>query len=211
MKIKDKIKNNKTFLSVCFSIISTIIFAIYNCYLGVCFKDLFAIAISIYYFLLICIKLSALIVEKQFVKKQDKMKSIIRIKTYKTLSIFVFGIDLCLIAPIILMVVKPKDVKFGIIPAITIATYTTYKIIHALLNYKKSKKTHNLIMILLRELNIIEAIVSILTLQHTLIMVNGGMNESMKTLSLITSIGFIVVIIMFSIISFVKNRNISFK
>ncbi len=207
MNIKE-IKNNllyKTLAVSLFSLIINFAFIIYNAYLGIKFRDAFAIGISIYYFLLILIKLTALIIEKNIANKEDIARENARIKNYKISSIFVFIIDFCLIAPIILMVTQPKDVKFGIIPAIAMAAYSFYKIVFAIINYVKSKKSQNLTIILLREINIIGAIVSILTLQHTLIMVNGGMNESMKILSFATSIAFIGLIILFSILSFIKN------
>lgn len=147
-------------------------------------------------------------VEKRISQKEEQIKIFYRIKSYKISSILIFLIDLCLIAPIIIMVVRPNEVNFGIIPAIAMATYSVYKIVVAIINYKKSKKSQNLTVILLRQINIIEAIVSILTLQHTLIMVNGGMDERMQTLSFITSIGFIILIIIFSVLSYLRNKKL---
>ncbi len=214
MKIKEIIKtirNNFLYKTLCasfFSLIVTFVFAVYNAYLGIKYADAFAIGISIYYTFLIWIKFATLVVEKKITQKDDEVKTNIRIKNYKISSIFIFVIDFCLIAPIILMVVQPKEVGFGITPAIVMAAYSVYKIIFAIINYKRSKKSQNPTIILLRQINIIEAIVSILILQHTLIMVNGGMDESMRILSLVTSIAFIGLIVVFSILSFWKNRKL---
>ena len=206
-----KIKNDfsyRTTLSTIFSLLINLVFIIYNGYLGIKYFDAFSIGITIYYALLFWVMLATLIVERNIVKNNKEQKDKIRIKNYKISSIFIFIIDFSLIAPIILMVVNPKDVNFGLIPAIVMATYCVYKIIKAIINYKKSKKTNNLSIVLLKEINIIGAIVSILNLQHTLIMVNGGMNDDMKTLSFVSSVGFIILIIMFSIFSFVKNKTL---
>lgn len=206
-----KIKNDfsyRTTLSTIFSLLINLVFIIYNGYLGIKYYDAFSIGITIYYALLFWVMLATLIVERNIVKNNKEQKDKIRIKNYKISSIFIFIIDFSLIAPIILMVVNPKDVNFGLIPAIVMATYCVYKIIKAIINYKKSKKTNNLSIVLLKEINIIGAIVSILNLQHTLIMVNGGMNDDMKTLSFVSSVGFIILIIMFSIFSFVKNKTL---
>ncbi len=214
MKTKERIKeikNNLLYKTLLVSFMSLMIncaFIIYNAYLGIKFKDAFAIGISIYYFLLIWIKSITLMVEKKIAKKEEKIIKNARIKNYKVSSVFVFIIDFCLIAPIILMVTQPKEIKYDLIPAIAMAAYSTYKITLAIINYVKSKKSQNLTIILLREINIIGAIVSILTLQHTLIMVNGGMDDKMRTLSMITSIGFIVLIIIFSIMSFLRNKKL---
>ena len=182
----------KTLVLCIFSLIVTFAFALYNAYLGIKFSDTFAIAISIYYILLIWVKVATIVVEKRIWRKEEEYKARVRTKNYKISFVFVIIIDLALIAPILLMVVYPKEVNFGIIPAIAMATYSFYKIISSIINYKRSKRSQNLTIILLRELNIIEAVVSILILQHTLIMVNGGMVDSMRSLSFVTSVGFIL-------------------
>ncbi len=212
MSLKEKINKIKTKYKIIVMLILSLVinlgFIAYNSYLGIVFKDAFAIGISIYYLFLFVIRFATLMIERNMSHKEKEEQIKIRVKNYKISSIFIFIIDLCLIAPIILMVTQPNDVKFGLIPAIAMATYCVYKIVIAIINYNRSKKTKNPTQILLKEMNIIGAIVSILTLQHTLIMVNGGMNEDMRTLSLITSIGFILLIIAFSIISFVKNKKL---
>ena len=202
MKLKLKIKSIKkdylqlTLFSACFSLIITFVFSAYNAYLGIKFGDAFAIGISIYYFLLFWIKTATLIVEKIIDKTDERKQKSVRIKNFIISSIFIFVIDFCLIAPIVLMIVMPKDVKFGIIPAIAIAAYTVYKITASIINYSKSKKTENPTILLLREIDVVDSLVSILTLQHTLIMVNGGMSGSMRQLSFVTSIVFIFAIIL---------------
>lgn len=214
MKLSEKIKlikNDflyKTLFASTLSLAVTLAFAVYNTYLGLSFGDAFAIGISIYYLLLVGIKSSTILVEAKIAKKEEKLKTSIRVKNYKISSVFIFITDLCLIAPIILMALHPKEVAFGIIPAITMAAYSVYKIVISIINYKKSKKSQNPTIVLLKEINIIDSIVSVLTLQHTLIMVNGGMNESMQTLSLTTSIAFICLIVIFSVSSYFVNKRI---
>lgn len=214
MKLKDKIKIIRSdflyktlFVSV-FSTFITLIFAVYNAYLGLKYRDSFATGISIYYLLLVIIKFSTIIIEKKILLKAEEEKINIRHKNYIISSCLIFFIDVCLIAPIIIRVINPSNVNFGIIPAITMACYSTYKIIFAILNYKRSINSQNPTTILIRTINVIDASVSILTLQHTLIMVNDGMSYEMRILSLITSITFIIVIIIFSIISFIRNKNL---
>lgn len=214
MKIKQAIKTTKsnflykTLLLSGLSVIVTIAFAVYNLYLGIRYKDAFAIGIFVYYILLIWVKSATIIVERVLSKKDEENQNRIRQKNYKISSVFVFVIDFCLIAPIILMVTQPKDFKYGIIPAIAVATYSVYKIILAIINYKKAKKSCNLSILLLRKINLIDALVSILSLQRTLIMANGGMGKEMQTLSFVSSIEIIILIITFSIVSFVKQKDI---
>lgn len=214
MEIREKFQKiktdfaSKTIFAIVLSLVVNFAFIVYNAYLGFRFGDAFAIGISIYYFLLFWIMAASLLVEKYIFRKNEEKKLEIRKKNYKISSILIFIIDFCLIAPIILMAIKPSEVGFGLIPAISMAAYCVYKIIYAIISYRRSKKSQNPTAILLREVNIIGAIVSILTLQHTLIMVNGGMNAEMQALSLATSIAFIALIVLFSILSFIRNRKL---
>ena len=124
MSLKDAINKiyglkYKTVFMLIFSLVINLGFIIYNSYLGIFFKDAFAIGISIYYLLLFAIRLITLLVEKKISKKNKDVQTKTRATNYKVSSIFVFIIDLCLIAPIILMVTQPHDFKLGLIPAIT--------------------------------------------------------------------------------------------
>lgn len=214
MTVKERIKKiksnffDRTILVAILSQFVNLAFIVYNLYLGIEYHDAFAIGISIYYSLLFLAMLASLLVEVAISKRTEEIKRAIRVKNYKVLSVIIFIIDFCLIAPIILMVTQPKEVMFGIIPAIAMAAYCVYKITSAIVNYRRSKRSQNPTIILFKEINIIAAIVSILTLQHTLIMVNGGMTRDMQALSLSTSIGFIVLIVTFSILSFIKNKKL---
>ena len=204
--IKKFIKNPpKIVFNTMFSVLITFLFAIYNLFLGIRYSDSWGISIAIYYLCLIVARLSFLIVEKKIRKNEKVLKEVIRRKTYIYLSIFMFFIDFCLIAPITLMIIHPKDVSFGLIPSIAVAAYTTYKITIAIINYVKVKKYNNIMFKFVRELSVVDAFVSILTLQHTLIMVNGGMTTQMLKLSSATSFIILLAIIIFSIVSMKKT------
>lgn len=204
--IKKFIKNpQKIVFNTMFSVLITFLFAIYNLFLGIRYSDSWGISIAIYYLCLIVARLSFLIVEKKIRKHEKVLKEVIRRKTYIYLSIFMFFIDFCLIAPITLMIIHPKDVSFGLIPSIAVAAYTTYKITIAIINYVKVKKYNNIMFKFVRELSVVDAFVSILTLQHTLIMVNGGMTTQMLKLSSATSFIILLAIIIFSIVSMKKT------
>lgn len=216
MNIREKIKNfiknpNKILVSTMFSVLTTFLFALYNGYLGFVFNDSWGISISIYYLCLISAKLISITVENKIKNKNYLNIQQIRRTTYVILSMFMFFIDICLIAPISLMIVNPKNVKFGLIPAIVMAVYTTYKVTMGIINYKKVTKTNNLIFKYVRELCVVDALVSILTLQHTLIMVNGGMTSGMKILSSLSSLGIFLIIVIFSVYEIVTTKKSNIK
>ena len=109
--------------------------------------------------------------------------------------------------PISLMVLLQNQVNIGKIPAIAMAAYTTYKITMALIHIRRQKIYHVLIREL-RTINLIDALVSILTLQNTLIMVNAspGEENSMLTLSAISSAAIYLLIIGITVRLFLKGK-----
>lgn len=93
-----------------------------------------------------------------------------------------------------------------LIPAITMAAYTTYKITMASINFKKGTGSPDILFKLLRTVNFIDALVSLLTLQHTLIMVNSkGKFIDMLPLTATTSGAILSAILILSIVTTVKG------
>ena len=94
-----------------------------------------------------------------------------RKKIHLIASIVLLILNVALILPLAIMVVRQKPVNLTLIPAIAMAAYTTYKVIMASINLKRRKKTSNILVKLLRSISFIDALVSVITLQNTLIMV----------------------------------------
>ena len=210
MNLKETLKGfkknpDKIFFSTLFSVLTTLLFALYNGYLGLNYNYSFGLSIAIYYLCLLLARIVAILIERKIRKLSENDIENQRKKTYIGLSIFMFFIDICLLAPIILLITNPKETNFGLIPSIVFAVYTTYKITMAVINYNKVKKVDNLIFQYLRELSVVDAFVSILSLQNTLIMVNSGMTRSMFILSAISSFIIFFVIVAFSIVNMVKT------
>lgn len=102
-----------------------------------------------------------------------------------------------------------KPVNMGQIPAIAMAAYTTYKLTMAFVHIQKKKRSkfNNALVVELRTINFIDALVSILTLQNTLIMVNQTESSAnnMLTLSAISSAAIYIVILFTTVRLLVKG------
>lgn len=89
------------------------------------------------------------------------------------------------------MALFEKPVNMGLIPAIAMAAYTTYKLTMSSIHIQKQKRnsSNNIFVAELRMINFIDALVSILTLQNTLIMVNQTKSsmDDMILLSVVSS------------------------
>lgn len=132
--------------------------------------------------------------QKQAVGKQKTV--------YVLLAVLVMLSSLVLVVPIALMVQNQKSVDFGLIPAITVATYTTYKVTMAIVNYKRNKRYQSVALRLMGTTNFIDAVLSVLTLQNTLITVQeGGVFGKMLTLATVSSAAGTLLIFVVSVLT----------
>jgi hypothetical protein len=198
-----EILNDPTFLKIrkVFSVLVPLFFMIYNGFIGFKLGLIYNISISIYYLLLMSVKSLLLISDNAF--KLDDGKN--RKKIYIISFIILLLINLALIAPSILLIKNQKNVNITSVISIIMATYTFYSVGLSIYNLIKYKNSENLLYKQLKLVVFMNAIVSMMTLQNTLINVNGEMDQSMKTLSSITTFFFIGMLIFLTIFTFCKN------
>ena len=99
-----------------------------------------------------------------------------------------------------------------LIPAIATAAYATWKITAAVINFHRRGRSPDLLVRQLRTISLIDALVSVLTLQNTLIMVNSGDGgRSMLTLTAISSAAIFLGIIALSIVNLFQGRKATNK
>jgi len=193
----------KTVISASGSLAATAIFAFYNGFLGIRHASLWYGTICVYYLILVILRGIIITAEKKTLrdKREDR-----RSKVYITVSALLLILNLSLIIPISLMVVQQKPVNLTLIPAIAMAAYTTYKIIMASVNLKRRKRSSDSLVRLLRTISFIDALVSILTLQNTLIMVNSnGEDTGLLPLTAATSAAVFLAVMLLSVAAIIKG------
>lgn len=209
-KFINKMKNDYVFRTFALSVLSlfvTVAFTGYNVFLAVVYKSSWNLSISVYYALLLCIRACVIFAEYKFYKAgfSDTRKQSGRKKLFLSQSLLLFIIDLALIAPITMMATEQKAVDYSEIPAITIAAYTVYKIVSATVNYFKTRSGNHLSVRILRNVNFIDALVSLLSLQYTLIMTfGGGFDGDMRILCAVSSFAVWALIIVISVITLIR-------
>ena len=215
MKVKEiylLLKRNystRVLITSLISLVVVLLFAAYNGALGIINNSIWNGSICIYYLLLLIIR--GIILNFKIRNKDNNTEKPIFIVT----SLLVLVLNLVLIIPISLMVMNRRKVLNNeIIPAIIMTAYTTYKITIATINYQKTRKCNELLIKELRTINFIDAFVSLLTLQNTLILLNGEMSNEMMILSAISSgvvVFFMIVISIFLLIKGVKDNKLIVK
>ncbi len=189
MKIKEyKEKYQKLWM------IPSLLFALFNLGLGIYSTSIYSYSIAIYYFLLFFLRL--------LVNLKKNKKSIYGF--YFAL----FILDVALIVPILMMVFQQKEVHFGLIIAITMATYTTYKVVITIMQILKNRKVNETKERMKTIIHIVDSCVSIINLQYALIVVNGGFvgREDMSLLSMISCFVIFVLMMASSIYFFKKEK-----
>ncbi len=192
----------RTYVTSTLSFIAPVAFAGYNIFLGAAYKAIWNIGIAVYYLLLVGVRGFVGYKEIKFKKlqlpeeeKEEKLKTVFIVQ-----SAMLFVIDLALTGPISIMAMQKKSVDYSAIPAIAIAAYTVYKIVTASVSYAKTRKAENLGVKMLKNVNFIDALVAVLTLQYTLIMTFGdGVTGSMLTLCAVTSFAILAILIAVSV------------
>ncbi len=197
----------RSYVTATFSFAVNIAFLVYNLYLGVAYHLIWNTSICGYYFLLVLLRMLIFWNEKKWNRKPPQNIYQCRAVLFRFESWLLLLVDFALIAPVVLMVKSQRTVNIGMIPAISVAAYTTYKIVMAILNYRKTSNNENLSLYGLKILNLKDAIVSVLTLQNTLIMVFGDKND-MLILCAYTSAGMLGIMVVISVLSIKKSKRL---
>lgn len=199
-EIVKKLKNDYNKRTVIFAFLSVLViicFTVYNGILGFFYDSIWHIYIFVYYVFLLLIK--GLLVFGILHKKIRNNQLIVVYITFIMLII----LTIAMIAPAFLLVLDKRTYNLGLIPSIASAAYTTYSTAMSIVNMKKAKNTDSPIIKQIRLVNIVNTLMSILVLQNTLILANGGYTGDMKKFSMATRVGIIILIIIIEIYQFI--------
>lgn len=169
----------------------TVLFALYNGLLGLHLSSVWHGGICAFYLLLAALRGLILLSERRNRTGDERQRAARRQRTFRVSAAMLLLLNLSLILPISLMAVFEKPVNMGSIPAIAMAAYTTYKLTRALLlvHGRRRDSCGDILIAELRTINLIDAMVSVLALQNTLIMVyqTEGEGREMFLLSAVSS------------------------
>ena len=204
------LKDNYVSRTLLFAILGSIItlcFALFNGIYGLIYQSIWYGSFAIFYIILSIQKCSLLLFYLAIYKKFNNVKNKLKIEKTKIYlyngAIYIpLTISFGVVISMFFNVGKPSIT--GDILAIATAAYTTYKVTIAIIHFKKAIKEKDDILQALRNINMVEAIISIVLLANTLITTFGTFDTSMKTLIIILGLAACIVIISLGIFMVVK-------
>lgn len=193
----------RTIANSLLSSVITVLFDLYNSVLGVRYGIIWNGCISIYYFLLTILRGVISYGAIKYGESDDKNRNMVHLVS----SLILIVLNVSLVVPITLMVLNRKSVSMTMIPAISMAAYTTYKVVMASANMKRARHTKDILVKLLRNINFIDAVISILTIQNTLLVVKASADrQDMIVLAAISSAAGLGVIVFMTVWNIVQGR-----
>lgn len=180
---------------------STVLFALYNGALGLSYASLWHGSICAYYLLLSALR-GLLLSAQRGAERGSPAPG--RGRPPILCAVALVLMNLALVAPVSLMVLDRRPVRMGMIPAIATATYATYKIVASAVKLKRPAATVFLRGLAL--LRFVDALVSILVLQNTLLCaVDGGVTREMLPLAAVSSGAILLVIFALSLLWLIRT------
>lgn len=154
-----------------FSLLVNALYAVGNCVLGFITHSGWFITVGAYYAVLAINRFSVLLIAK-------KSKADIKSFAKQTTGFLLLVLSFCLIGINVLSAVKDRGTKFHEIIMIAIATYTFTKITLAIIGLVKAKKAVSPIALTLRNISFADAVVSVYTLQRSMLVSFPGLTAN---------------------------------
>lgn len=165
-------KNNRIFQIAILSLVFNIAYGIYNGIIGFSSYSWWLITICAYYIILGVTRFGVLISEEKNKNDNTSNRFIMRF----TGSLLIF-LSIILAGTAYLSVESERGIKYNEILMITIAAYSFTKIILAIVNLIKARKNDSSIIKTLRYISFADALVSIFSLQRSMLVSFSGMPE----------------------------------
>ena len=173
-KFTQELMQNYGFRTVVFAIGSftmSVLFGMYNGALGILGGSIWFGALATYYILLAFLRGGILLHhgKKRRTELSEKDERLKQIKTYRTSGIFLLILNVALSSAMAQMIFNDEGFSYPGWTIYAFAAYAFYKITMAIYNFVKAQKHDDLSIRAIRNINLMDAAVSILALQTALL------------------------------------------
>lgn len=160
----------RTILTTLPTFLINVAYTVYNGVIGIVNQSAWFITMAVYYSLLGIMRYCAVNTERKISRMEDpKLIRKKELSVIRTDGILLLLLNLALSGVVLLTIAKGTAKTHSEIMVISIAAYTFYKITMAVINMVKVRKMQSPILITIRNIGVADALVSMLTLQTTML------------------------------------------
>lgn len=200
-KLGIRLKEDKRYRIVSFAICGfsiNILYALYNGTLGIISHSIWFLSLCAYYTVLSSMRFGVIMQDRRNISTENFIT--------KFCGIMLIVLSLVLSGSVYLSLTHNVAVKHQEIIMITIATYTFYKVVLAIVNTIKIRKENSLLLSTIRNIGCADAAVSILSLQRSMLVSFGEMElDKIYMMNTLTGAGVFIIIIVLGISMIVKS------
>lgn len=169
-------------------------YAIFNFFLGWLNSSPWFISVGSYYLLLCLIRFFILKMSEKSSRKPDGIRMEYELKIYRAVGVVMFIVNIAMSVMAVQMIWQNSGSAHSEIMTITIATFTFYYLTTAIINLQKYRKTEQPIHSAAKMLNFACALMSIFTLQSSMISVFGNDEVFRKNMNIATGCGVFILV-----------------
>lgn len=157
----------RTIVSSSLSFLATLVNSVINAYLGIITRSIWFGALATYYIFLALMRSGLLLYHRK--KKNFDSEALIRAKKYTRCGILLLILNATLSSAIAQMIFDDRAFEYKDWLIYAFAAYAFYKITMSIINFIRAQRQDDLTIQAIRQINIVDAAVSILALQTALL------------------------------------------
>lgn len=189
------------------SLIINLLYAVYNGVLGICEQSVWFITMGMYYMVLSIMRVLAVKGEYRSDRTVQMPKEL---SIMKSVGVLLLLLTFILTGSICLSLKYDLPNHYGIIIMITIATYTSIKVVITVINFVKARKHYTPLIITIRNISLSDALVSLLSMQMSMYATFGkGEIDNSHTMHVITGAGVCLCIVLIGVSMICYSKKIS--
>ena len=200
-KLGIRLEEDKRYRIVSFAICGfavNILYALYNGALGIISRSIWFLFLCAYYTILSSMRFGVIMQDRRNISTENFIT--------RFCGIMLIVMSFVLSGVVYLSVTNTVAVKHQEIIMITIATYTFYKVVLAIVNTVKIRKENSLLLSTIRNIGCADAAVSMLSLQRSMLVSFGEMERSkIYIMNALTGAGVLIIMLAFGISMIIKS------
>jgi hypothetical protein len=182
---------NFGFRTVIFSILSfimSVLFSVFNAYMGIVNRSIWYGALAAFYISLAFLRGGILVYHKNKISRKGKSRNeeYLKVKAYKNSGVITLVLNIALSVAIAQMIFSEAHFTYIGWSVFAYAAYAFYKITMSTISFVKAQKQTDLTVRAIRNINLVDALVSILALQTALLTTFSEGNTNISLFNTLT-------------------------